>query len=681
MITGTYNLVADPQWRNVQLQDVFLECDTTLAPVIINLFPIADLDRFFNVKISISDVNKNASVNNITINAGSVGLVPVFDTIDEQGNTQIVLNTNGESVVFQPVSDASWIAIESLGGGGGSAPEDILYADLYDKIVNSQLVAGQKYRLTDYKSVNFLNGWDIANNNPIPLDPSFDPRQIYTGTEEVLILEAISSYELNPVCNSETYGGDILEFQGYTNKIGVDFDIFTGQTLPNATTVLDFNLKWDGTNVYFNMPTNYPALFGHYFYLYADFSGGSYIQDGCFEPLTPVIAECQYPFSNPNKNMSRLSVSADGMKVVLLDLVEADYLAYDTDSLYVETVYALGDAYGWATRRNDTQRQINVPFDFRGRIYRRYEVDLTPINPALTTGYWGQGDNYLGQGTTGNYIDVPSFGQNAADCYNIQWEGIGGADMYWYAGYCDNNVFLGTFYDNSLKYFTFNNTNKDNFSKNTTGTNFSENTLGVNFIFNTVGNGFQTNKIADNFTFNTIANGFLANTIETNFSSNAIGNSFQSNTIAAAFQLNTISNNFNSNTIGDAFTFNTIGNNFSQNTTGTNFIYNAIGSIFFLNAIGNDFIRNSIITGNDFFQNTIGNAFSSNTIATNFNNNTIANDFRRNQIEYSPTATDFTLATHVYGDYTCTIFKNSVGSLRLSYIDGTNTVIYTTPNA
>ena len=149
MITGTYNLVVDPQWRNVQLQELFLECDTTLAPVTINLFPIADLNRFWNVKLIISDANKNASVNNITINTGSVGLVPVFDTIDEQGNTQIILNTNGESVVFQPVSESTWLAIESLGGGAGvseykqallpstslvtaSIPQPDLVGDAYD---------------------------------------------------------------------------------------------------------------------------------------------------------------------------------------------------------------------------------------------------------------------------------------------------------------------------------------------------------------------------------------------------------------------------------------------------------------------------------------------------------------------------------------------------------------------
>jgi len=30
--------------------------------------------------------------------------------------------------------------------------------------------------------------------------------------------------------------------------------------------------------------------------------------------------------------------------------------------------------------------------------------------------------------------------------------------------------------------------------------------------------------------------------------------------------------------------------------------------------------------------------------------------------------------THVYGDYNCTLFKNSIPSSRLSYYDGTDTL-------
>jgi hypothetical protein len=114
MITGTYNLAVNPDWRNVQLQEVFLECDTTLAPVTINLFEIANLNGFWNVKLVVSDPNNNAGTNNITINTSG------SDELDQQGNNQIVLNTNGESVALQVVSATQWLSVESIGGGGGT---------------------------------------------------------------------------------------------------------------------------------------------------------------------------------------------------------------------------------------------------------------------------------------------------------------------------------------------------------------------------------------------------------------------------------------------------------------------------------------------------------------------------------------------------------------------------------
>jgi hypothetical protein len=110
MITGTYNLSVNPQWINLQQAEVFLECDTTLAPVTINLFEIADLKRFWNAKIIISDVNNNAGTNNITVNCGG------SDVFDNDTINQLVLNVNGSSLSLQVVSETQWLAIESVGG-------------------------------------------------------------------------------------------------------------------------------------------------------------------------------------------------------------------------------------------------------------------------------------------------------------------------------------------------------------------------------------------------------------------------------------------------------------------------------------------------------------------------------------------------------------------------------------
>ena len=683
--------------------------------------------------------------------------------------------------------DAQSITLNGIPVISGS--EDITYLELYNKVVNGLLEIGKWYRLTDYKSVNFLNGWETANSNPTPTDPNFNPQEIYSGETEILILQATSPYEISEIGYSETFNGDIVQYEPYTNKIGVNFDISNGSTLPDSSTVSDFDLKWDGTNVYFNMPDGYPALFGHYFYIYCEFDGGNYYQDGNFEPLTAGISVCQYPYTSDDvdygypKAVSRIKVEDNGMKVILLDLEEQDYLNYDADTLYIDTVYALGDAYGWITRRQDTLRNIDVPFDFRGRKYRRFEVDSS----FLGTNYYGIGDNYLGQGTTGNYKDSKCFGNDGYDAYDIKWNGMGGSDGWnWYRGGQDNNVFFGSFYNNTLSDFTRSNTiydfyyntvgerfqgniivgsfnnnkigtdfysNKINYSfgyntvgegfgnnnidyffqlntignnifsntignfstDNTLGNDFSNNTvgnnsqnntvgnqfignaIGIQFVVNAIDNGFVNNTIGNNFGYNTIDTNFVNNSILYNFTNNIVGNNFNkndvnknfvNNTMGDNFQLNKIDNEFVNNTVGNDFNNNIVGNNFGLSSIGDNFQLNTIGNNFYDNTVGEFFNNNTIDSnfsfntiGQGFNSNTIGSFFSHNTIDELFSSNIIVSQFKRNQIDYSPQSTDFTLATHVYADYTCTIFKRSNGTLRLSYIDGTDTIQYTNVNA
>jgi hypothetical protein len=529
---------------------------------------------------------------------------------------------------------------------------------------------------------------------------------------------------VSPIGYSETYPGDIVQYEPFTNKIGFYLEIYNENTLPNEEEVSGFDLQWDGTNVFFEMPEGYPALFGHYFRIYADFDGGSYYQQGTFEPLMPGIATCQY--SSSETLMSRIRVEDGGQKIVLLDLTETDYDNYDVDTLSVETIYEFADAYGWITRRQDTQRNVDVPFDFRGRLLRRFEVDLSSVNPDLGTGYWGRGDDFLGQETTGEYQDYGF----PARARNIKWSDLGGPDGgdNYYRGYSDNVVILGTdFYDNTIGNYFNNNTIGDNFNNNTIGNNFNANTIGTDFYSNTIdtsfntntiGNNFNTNTIGINFGSNTIGNNFNTNTIGINFGSNTIGNSFNTNTIDNYFNTNTIGNSFNNNTIGtdfysntidNYFNTNTIGINFNTNTIGINFGSNTIGNSFNGNTIGNDFENNTIgsyfnntigddfnnntigndfenntigdsfesnTIGNDFSNNTIGDSFESNTIGNDFNDNTIGDNFQYNNTAYSVGSTNFSSATHVYAVYNCNIFIRSDSTLRLSYVNGSDVVQY-----
>jgi hypothetical protein len=104
-ISGTYGLVVDPQWKNLVLQEIYLECDTTLSPITINLFPISDLGRFWNVKIYVTDISNNAGANPITINADG------FDTINRQGVVNFTIDYNGGDATLFVVSENKWSAI------------------------------------------------------------------------------------------------------------------------------------------------------------------------------------------------------------------------------------------------------------------------------------------------------------------------------------------------------------------------------------------------------------------------------------------------------------------------------------------------------------------------------------------------------------------------------------------
>ena len=690
MITGTYNLVADPSWGLIQFQEVRLECDTTLGPVTINLPAISTLTQSTNLKLIVVDATANANTNNITVNSDG------SDTFDDSVTNQIILDTNGSSVIFQNVAQTQWIATDSVNGANNQY-NDILYADLYNKIINKQLIPGGKYRLLDYKSVNFLNGVDLAGQNPTPIDPSFNPRQVYVGPNEILLLEAISDYQLSPIAISEQYPQDIIQFQGFTNKIGVGQTFFNGVTLPDSTVLSGFDLQWDGTNVYFNMPTNYPVLFGQLLYIYADFYGGSDFIENFYSTTTPFTPEPDYQYQG-GAIQTDIEISSNGIKIILPGVTFSDFQNYDSNTLYLETIVAIANGYGCIIRRDDTYRNINVPFDFRSMKYRRYEVDLSS-NTSYSLVLAGIGDNPFIAGsyrpTTGNYNDYSIFPDG---CSNVYFEGIGG-----YSFQSDNNVFISNCNDCNFGIEIKNNTIVGSCSRNLIRSNFTRNILtsfkdndlssvfdnniavtfnnnftvsyfynciltvfienkmlgfcssntitgqcrtniiGNGFFGNIIGADFSDNKIGDSFTENyNIGSGFQNNIINNGFSKNvAIGTGFQRNTIANDFRLNTIRNAFQQNIVGNDFKQNTnIGNSFQNNVIGNNFSVNVIDDGFENNTIGDSFSDNinigyafqsNII--NDYFQrNNISNQFQLNTIRDYFDDNTIGGYFQYNTL-------------------------------------------------
>ena len=128
-ITGTYNLVADPEWKLLQLYEIYMECNTTSGPVTINLFPINDLGFFWNVKIYVVDQYRNSATNNITVNCSA------FDTFG--GSTTQTINTDGGSLCFAVTDNTTWLVT----GGSGGGIKDYKQAQLPNVSLNPQTIA------------------------------------------------------------------------------------------------------------------------------------------------------------------------------------------------------------------------------------------------------------------------------------------------------------------------------------------------------------------------------------------------------------------------------------------------------------------------------------------------------------------------------------------------------------
>lgn len=643
-----------------------------------------------------------------------------------------------------PVNYMELQTLASLVNSGSVQFENIDYTTLYNKSVNGELVPGQWYRLTDYKSVNFLNGYRIALSPPSPA-PNFNPREIYQGDEEILLLQAISEYDISPIGYSETYPGDIVQYLPFTNTIGLPLYMYNGYILPDLSTVSGFDLQWDGTNVYFEMPTGYSALFGYTLYIYASFSGVNSIADSHIL-LTPSSSYPTYASSNVT---SRIKVENNGTKIILLDFVEQDYLDYDPNTLYVESAYEIDKAFGWITKRIDTNRNITVPFDFRARKYRRFKCEvfglITDISYSATGNTATDGtyivNSYASTTVQGNAatfkvvvsggavtsvriynpgklfdtgetitIDGISIGgSSGTDDINIVINNVYSSTGPWGQGHYFNGATTTGEYDDFKSFdnglgpvynITWNDfggpvlgANNDNvvifsdFTNTTINSGCYDNTLSScedNFI----DSDFNGNTITGDFYYNQIGKSFADNTLGSNFYSNTVESNFSTNTMLNIINGNYIGNSFSSNIVKDWFVNNVIGNYFSNNIIENNFAYNHIQNNFYYNKIKEGFgfgysTSQGNMIGNYFSYNDIGEYFYNNTIADGFHGNTIGDYFQLNAVKIALSSTNFVSsgATHVYGYYNCDIFRRSDNTLQLSYIDNTNTVQYTVTTA
>jgi hypothetical protein len=101
-ISGNYNLVADLNSKVLMVGAIYLQCDTTAAPVNIQLPPISDLAGFLNLQINVLDLAGHASAHPIT----------VYPDPTDKINTQAtyIISTDGASGGLSIVGKNDWLA-------------------------------------------------------------------------------------------------------------------------------------------------------------------------------------------------------------------------------------------------------------------------------------------------------------------------------------------------------------------------------------------------------------------------------------------------------------------------------------------------------------------------------------------------------------------------------------------
>lgn len=253
---------------------------------------------------------------------------------------------------------------------------NVTHAVLRDLGMNKQLVPGITYRITDYKSVNLVNGYNnFYDWGQISL-LQYNNQETYVSPVEVLRIKAISDSQFELTASSESFPQDILEYDLYGNSACQYLEIFNGKTLPNSSTVSNFDLQWDPVNsqVYIDMPTGYPVEFNHYLYIYWD--AGSSWKNLEYHPYYPNLSTLTTYDSSDVPTFPTIKIVNNGTRIVFEGLTYTDYNNYDTDTLYIEHVYKFADSYGHVLRRVDTRANIDLPLDFRNYKYRRYLADL-----------------------------------------------------------------------------------------------------------------------------------------------------------------------------------------------------------------------------------------------------------------------------------------------------------------
>ena len=573
---------------------------------------------------------------------------------------------------------------------------EVTYSELQTLISESSLNPGQHYLITDYRTCYDRPDYNIykspiAVSNDSYVEESIDPIIVLAISADVLAVNAYQpsypndeikydvSYTLTESGNP-AYGRITERIDEWGNRTDYDhrtinFKRYRLRTYnrynPLAGTV---ELLVDGTVT--GSATNFTAL-----------SPGQAIairfSNETFYEIVSVTDDFTMTVTG-----SAISPSAPGYQI--FDANSHSYDSYYANNIDGQEDFSLYNTFE-ASYAFEGDGCINTHIGDHVKYFiNEGNADFLLANNVLKDG--GYENNTIGDSSYNNTFndDCTSNRIGYAFRNNITDDDF---DSNVIGDFFENNIITANFQYNQIgRNFEDNVILCDSFYRNRIGNDFRDNWLdgdwGFDFQNNNIGNQFNNNVIYKSFYKNFILNGYNDNENWDEFRGNEIGNAFNNNNIYCQFYENDTLDYFESNTLGDSgsigsytFSKNRINTNYYNNNILGTFSYNEIGSYFENNTIGDGFgygysTSQGNKIGNYFYGNTIGEYFYNNVVADGFYSNTITDYFQLNDVKYSLYSTDFTSATHVYGNYNCTLFLRSDNSSRLSYVDNSDVINY-----
>lgn len=239
--------------------DVILLCDTSTAPVVINLLEIPDDAWMTTYKLYVIDNSGNASVNNITINAGAGQLI--------NNGASVTISTNGEGCLIRIVSNNQYLS-SSAGGSvantleildeGVSLTANAQSIDFVGDYVTATAVGDAVTVTIDAPDTGWvdLEGFDYQSAIGRPQCRKIG-KQIHFRGVIIIPLSNDAGTTLIPIVNANSYVNQPFK-QVYTGSSGTNYGVTvnTGGTitfnLNNSvipTSVLSAPTNFDGTYV------------------------------------------------------------------------------------------------------------------------------------------------------------------------------------------------------------------------------------------------------------------------------------------------------------------------------------------------------------------------------------------------------------------------------------------------